>query len=197
MHFENDRLVIDRERSNLDDLVLEFLSVLEAQDVEYVVVAGYVAILTGRSRATEDVDLIIEQLSADETEQLATALSDAGYWGIEEDLERMYDRLTDDIATRVARDGEIIPNFEVAFPQDRFDRIALRNALLVVLDDREIRVSPPELQIAYKLYLGSEKDFEDALHLYHLFGEQLETSALETYVEELGVEDRYDELRGT
>jgi hypothetical protein len=92
MHFENDRLVIDRERSNLDDLVLEFLSVLEAQDVEYVVVAGYVAILTGRSRATEDVDLIIEQLSADETEQLATALSDAGYWWIEEDLERMYDR---------------------------------------------------------------------------------------------------------
>jgi hypothetical protein len=85
----------------------------------------------------------------------------------------------------------------VAFPQDRFDRIALSNALLVVLDDREIRVSPPELQIAYKLYLGSEKDFEDALHLYHLFGEQLETSALETYVEELGVEDRYDELRGT
>ena len=41
-----------------------------------------------------------------------------------------------------------------------------------------------------------EGDFEDVLHLYLTFEERFNTERLETYVNELGVEDYYAELTG-
>ena len=40
------------------------------------------------------------------------------------------------------------------------------------------------------------KDFEDALHLYLTFEDQFKSEQLQAYVEQLGVEDYYAELRG-
>ena len=50
-------------------------------------------------------------------------------------------------------------------------------------------------QVAYKLYLGTQKDVEDAVHLYTLFEETLSESRLETWVTRLGVEDEYERLK--
>jgi hypothetical protein len=196
MEYDGDRLVIEKESlSNLDELVLSFVEVLDDQGVDYVLVAGYVAILLGRSRSTEDVDVIIEPLSESETDTLAAALDEAGYWGVEEPLENMHDRLTDDIAARVAPEGEVIPNFEVVFPQDEYDRYSLDEAIEAELADRMLRIGPLELQIAYKLRLGSQKDFEDALHLYTVFADRLDREELERFVDGLDVTDRYERLR--
>jgi hypothetical protein len=196
MEYDGDRLVIEKETlSNLDEFVLQFTEVLDQAGVQYVVVAGYVAILLGRSRATEDVDVIIEPLSESETDALAEALDDAGYWGVEEPLEHMYDRQTDDIATRVAPDGKMIPNFEVVFPQDGYDRHSLSEAIVAELAGRTLRIGPLELQVAYKLHLGSQKDFEDALHLYTLFADRLDTEKLERFVDGFEVNDSYERLR--
>lgn len=43
--------------NNLDRFVLDFISILEKY-VGYVVVSGYVSILLGRSRSSEDVDFL-------------------------------------------------------------------------------------------------------------------------------------------
>jgi len=65
----------------------------------------------------------------------------------------------------------------------------------------EVSISSIELQIIYKLRLakGAEttdgKDFEDALHLYLTFEDQFKPEQLEVYVEQLGVEDYYVELK--
>ncbi len=47
---------LDRELNELDLFVLDFVKILEKQ-VKYVLISGYVALLFGRSRTTEDVDL--------------------------------------------------------------------------------------------------------------------------------------------
>ena len=39
---------------------------------------------------------------------------------------------------------------------------------MVKLGKEKINISPIELQIAYKIYLGSDKDYEDARYLYLL-----------------------------
>ena len=51
---------LDRELSELDKLVLAFVRILE-KHVPYVLVSGYVAILFGRARGTEDVDFLLRQ----------------------------------------------------------------------------------------------------------------------------------------
>ncbi|WP_241981520.1 hypothetical protein [Halorubrum sp. GN11_10-6_MGM] len=157
--------------------------------------------VNGRSRSTEDIDIILEALSETETEQLVTEVEDRGYWGMAMPLAEMYSMLRDGDRIRIAEEGEMYPNFETWFVSNDVEREALSNQLTVEFDDSQIEISPLELQIAYKLRLAqtanslSGKDFEDALHLYLTFEERFNMEALEQYVTELGVEDYYDELR--
>ncbi|QKY15615.1 hypothetical protein [Halorubrum sp. CBA1229] len=202
MELSDDTLTVSRELSALDKDVLEFTRILDACDVNYVIVSGYVAILTGRSRSTEDIDVILESLSKTETEQLVTELKNRGYWGMAMPLDEMYSMLSEGSRIRIAEDGEMYPNFETWFVSNDVEREALSNPLTVTFDEGDIEISPLELQIAYKLRLAQAsdslngKDFEDALHLYLTFEERFNTEQLEAYVNELGVEDYYAELTG-
>ncbi|WP_254831397.1 hypothetical protein [Haloglomus salinum] len=109
-------------------------------------------------------------------------------------LDSMAEMLEDNIW--VARDGEMVPHLEAKFVSDEYDRASLENRITAKLTsvNEELPIGPLELQIAYKLYLGTPKDFEDALHLYSLFEGSLSTPALERWVTNLGVEGDYERL---
>src|SRR3989338_764931 len=51
-------ILLGRELNKLDSFVLDFTSLLD----DYVVVSGYVSILFGRARATEDIDLLVPKM---------------------------------------------------------------------------------------------------------------------------------------
>lgn len=197
MEYDGETLVVNRTPSELDEIVLEFTEILDEERIEYATVSGYVAILTGRSRATEDIDIVTERLSEERTSALAERLQEAGYWGATMPLEELFDTLDDDLRQRIAEEGTMIPNVELWFVKNDFERTVLNDPLTARIGGREIAISPIELQIAYKLFLTAEKDFEDALHLYQVFEEQLDEDRLRTYVTELEVTDAYDELRRT
>jgi len=188
-------LEVDREPNELDELAADFSELLSAHDVAHVFVAGYVAILTGRARSTEDIDVIVERLSAARTDDLVSALDAADYWGPAMPLEEMYGNLSAGTNIWVAPDGQTTPHLEVSFPTDRYDSASLENALAAQIGGHELPIGPLELQIAYKLYLGTRTDFEDAAHLYVLFRESLSEPALERWVEDLDVEGAYERLR--
>lgn len=201
MELSDDTLTVSRALSELDKDVLGFTRILDACEVDYVIVSGYVAILTGRSRSTEGIDVILESLSETEAAELVTELKNQGYWGMAMPLAEMYSMLSEGSRIRIAADGEMYPNFETWFVSNTVEREALSNPLTVTFEEGQIEISPLELQIAYKLRLAqaadslSGKDFEDALHLYLTFEERFNTEQLETYVNELGVEDYYAELK--
>jgi hypothetical protein len=201
MKLTDNTLTISRELSDLDRDVVEFTDILDSCDVDYVIVSGYVAILTGRSRATEDIDVILEPLSEAKTEQLVAEFEAQGYWGMAMPLEEMYSMLEGGDRLRIAEEGVMYPNFEVWFVSNAVEQEAMSNSLTVEFADSQINISPLELQIAYKLRLAQRsgsltgKDFEDALHLYLTFEEQFKGERLEQYVTELGVEDYYAELQ--
>ncbi|WP_461863162.1 hypothetical protein [Thermococcus sp.] len=92
------------------------------------------------------------------------------------------------MAVRVARGGEIIPNAKIKFSKDSIHAEALRNRLRVLFNDKTLYISPIELQIAYKLYLGSDKDYEDALFLYELFKEVTDGKRVKEYAKKPKVE---------
>ena len=69
------------------------------------------------------------------------------------------------------------------------ERYALANHYTVELPGAgSIRISPLELQIAYKLWLGSDKDLGDALFLYRLFRDFLDEGELGRWCSALGVD---------
>lgn len=195
MEISGGELIIERELSELDKRVLEFKQVFDKLGIEYVIVSGYVAILTGRSRGTEDIDLIIPKLDEADMDRLKNELKDRGYWCINQDIDEIDSFLEGGISVRIAREGNVIPNFELFYPEDKFDRESLRERLRVQLDEGELFISPLELQIAYKLFLGSEKDYEDALHLFRLFEADLNQKRLKDLAEELEVGEKLDEIK--
>ena len=54
---ERDTIVINRELTSLDLFVKDFLSILKKYS-DYLIVSGFVSISTGRTRGTEDVDIL-------------------------------------------------------------------------------------------------------------------------------------------
>ncbi|WP_248517044.1 hypothetical protein [Salinarchaeum laminariae] len=197
MEIRDDVLVLDKPRNELDDLVLDVTEILSDAGVDYAVVSGYVAVLLGRSRATEDIDVIVDPFDEATGTALADALQDAGFWGPAMPLEQLYDTLADDLPIRVARADRRVPNVELKFATDEYDRAALDEQVTVRFSDAEFAIGSLELQIAYKLNMGAQRDYEDALYLYEMAKPSLNSRALEEYAERLGVVEEYDKLRGT
>jgi len=188
-------LVVGREPNELDELAMDCSALLDELDVAHVFVSGYVAILAGRSRSTEDIDVLVERLDDDDAGRLVDALTERGFWGPAMPLSALGEMPAAGDPIWIAPDGDVSPHLEVTVVDDRFDRASLEGAISAVIDDATLPIGPLELQIAYKLYLGAQRDFEDAVHLYTLFGETLSGARLQAWSEELGVEDAYDRLK--
>lgn len=188
-------LVVERPQNELDKLAIGFSTQLSRLNIDHVFIAGYLAILTGRARATDDIDVLIESLDESRVEQLVDELEANGYWGPAMPLSEMYGNLSAGTNIWVAPSNQMTPHLEVKSPSDKFDRASLSNAINAHIGDERIPIGPLELQIAYKLFLGGQKDLEDAAHLYLLFQESLSTTELESWVDELGVTEQYARLK--
>ncbi|HNV39562.1 MAG TPA: hypothetical protein PKJ46_10420, partial [Methanoculleus sp.] len=142
----------------------------------------------GRARGTEDIDLYIDYMDRDTFMSFSKDLLEQGFYFLNsDDTSEIYSMLCDRLAVRIAKAGRIIPNVEMKFKKDDFDRYAMSRAKRVQFDDIRFFVSPIELQIPYKLYLGSDKDIEDAVYLWMLFRETLDGDLLRSFMERLQV----------
>ena len=194
--FSKGKIIFNKELSGLDRLVLKFVKILDSQKVDYVVISGYVAILFGRSRNTEDVDLFIEEMPYGKFLKMWNALYGNGFECINEQRPEnaYYEYLKNQTAIRFPENGEFLPNFELKFPKTRYNNYSLSHKIEVILNSERLNISELELQIAFKLSLGSDKDFEDARHLYKVFKGHLDKGLLERQIRELRVEKEAGEI---
>lgn len=191
---DGNRLIFDRELSELDELVLRFVSLFEKTGIKYVIISGYVAILFGRSRTTEDVDIFMEEIDSATFGKFFDEIDKEGFWLINGDgKEEGFDILKEHLSIRIAKRDEAIPNFEIKFPKKDTDFIPLNKPLEVILNGKHLNVSPFEIQIPFKLWLGSDKDIEDATHIYELFKGNLNKEIMHNISKELGVEEKMNE----
>ena len=197
--FDRARRVIKLTRRRLlpeDAAAFTFARVLEESGVGYVVVAGYTAILLGRGRRSDDIDFIIEEINEDVFVELCRSARNAGFTlmqgdiKVDESIRRVYrDYLVKGYSARFMYKDLILPNVEVKLAKTSIQRYALAHSIRVVVNDRfSLRISPLELQIAYKLYLGSEKDIGDAVFLYTLFEDYIDHGELEEWCARLGAD---------
>ena len=168
--------------SKLDNFVIDFINILKKY-VGYVIVSGYVSILFGRSRGTEDIDILIKKIDTDTFTRLYNELIEKGYWFLNaESPKELYEMLDEKLAIRVALRNTVIPNIEIKFVKSELDTVSLNEHNVVKVGNKSINISPIELQIAFKLYLGSDKDIEDAVYLYDVFLEHLDKANLKHYM---------------
>lgn len=167
-------IILNRELSKLDKFVLDFINVLE-KHMKYVIISGYVSILLGRTRATEDIDVFIEKISL---EKFSEFYEDAKKHGFEcinaERTQEVFSYLKDGLAVRFSKENLPVPNFEIKFPKREIDEDTFNDLITVILPKGKLKISSLERQIAFKkYYLKSEKDVEDASHVEELFKDKL------------------------
>jgi len=191
--FSENKIEFERELSNLDRLVIKFTGILDRLEIEYVIISGYIAILFGRSRHTEDIDLFIEEMRFEKFEFLWKELEKEGFECINESNPKIaYNNyLQEKLAIRFAEKGMIQPNFEIKFPKTELNHYSLRTKVVAEINGKEtLNTSKMELQIPFKLYLGSNKDIEDATHLWQMFKDKLNMKIFNGFVKRLEVEEK-------
>ncbi len=164
-----------------DTVAFKFANVLERSGIDYTVVAGYVAILFGRARRSDDIDFILEVIDGSRFVELCKEAHRGGFSLMQGDIDsedsvrniyRSY--LAQGYSVRFMYGDVILPNIEVKLAGIDIYRYAVANSIRAVVNGEHVlKISPLELQIAYKLYLNSDKDVGDAIFLYTLFREVL------------------------
>ncbi len=188
-------IVLDKELNNLDKFVLDFVEFLD----KYVVVSGYVSILLGRSRATEDVDLLAPKMNFENFKDFWNNVHENNFECMNTlNVQEAFEML-DEHAIRFFKKGEPIPNIEFKIIKTDLDKYSFEKKIKVIIRDKVFLISPLELQIAYKLFLVADgidnelkvdKDIEDARHLYKLFENKLNKDEFFEFINKLNVKKR-------
>ncbi|OGI15172.1 hypothetical protein A3K63_03515 [Candidatus Micrarchaeota archaeon RBG_16_49_10] len=186
---KNEITMNNKELNILDKFVIDFIEILKEHS-DYVIVSGYVSIFFGRSRATEDVDILVPKMDRDEFSRLFNDLIKE-YWFINSGEEsELYKILDEKMAIRVAKKEQMMPNIEMKFISNSVDRGTFDNRMKVLFDSNELFFSPIEIQIIYKAFLGSEKDILDAILLARVFKNYLNPTILIKFSKDMDIKEK-------
>jgi len=179
---DKNTIKLDKEINELDKFVFNFIRLLEKY-ADYVVISGYVAILLGRSRSTEDIDVFIKEIDFEAFSRFYEELRNNGYWCLNaEEVREIYNYLSQGLAARFALENQTIPNFEVKFAKKLLDKASFEDRITVITQLGNIFISSLERQIAFKkYYLKSDKDIEDAEYIESLFKGNIDKEKINKY----------------
>jgi hypothetical protein len=183
-----DRRVSDR--NILDKFAEDFCKILEKY-ARYIIVSGFVAISHGRSRGTEDIDVIISKIDKDQFKKLHLDLEKNGFECMQSNNpEEIYKYLEAKISVRYTRKGNYLPEMEIKFAKDVLDEIQLETRQKLAFTGLDLWFSSIEMNIAFKEeLLKSDKDLEDAKHLRIIYRDKIDEEKIQK------IKDMIKELR--
>lgn len=183
-YVENDTIIINRELTKLDLFVKDFLDVLKKHS-DYLIVSGFVSISTGRTRGTEDVDILAQKLNKIKFALLLDDLFKNKFWCYQGDTtDEIWKYIENGDNIRFAKEGEIFPNVEFisvdkSKPVKYFE---FTHPQKIKIQDFEFKIPPIEFEILYKeIVLAGKKEIEDAKHLRSFFSELIKKERFKEY----------------
>lgn len=152
----------------------DFCKIVE-KHCKYIIVSGFVAIASGRTRGTEDIDMITEKINLKKFKELFLELIDNNFECIQtKSAEEAYNYLTDNTSIRFTWKNKFLPEMEIKFAKDILDEYQLRNRIKLELTGLQVWFSDINTNVAFKEeLLKSPKDLEDARHLRIVFSEMI------------------------
>ncbi len=163
------------DRNILDAFCEEFCAIMEKY-CTYIVVSGFLAIASGRTRGTEDIDMIIERISQDKFIVLFRELEQNNFVCMQSGSpEEAYSYLQENLSLRFTKRDKPLPEMEVKFAKDLLDNYQLQQRIKIPLTGLQVWFSNININIAFKEeLLKSPKDLEDARHLRIVFKEMVD-----------------------
>lgn len=173
---DTDTIIIERDLTELDIFVKDFLNIIK-EYTDYLVVSGFVSISTGRTRGTEDVDIIFPILDENKFIKLFETIIKKGFWCYQTDNSKeAYSYVKGFHSIRFARINQMFPNIEfIPFNETKKAKFyEYSHPQKIKIDGFEFKIPPIEFEILYKeIVLAGKKDLEDAKHLREFFSDIL------------------------
>jgi hypothetical protein len=174
------------DKTLLEKFTGDFVRVVE-RHAKYIIVSGFVAILHGRSRGTEDIDMVVEKLSLPKFEKLHKDLVKTGFECLQSDNPQdIYGYLNNNSSVRYVQSGTLVPQMEIKFARDLIDEGQIRTRKKLPLTGTDFYFPSIESAIAFKEeLLKSEKDLADARHLRIIYKDSLNESEISRVKKEI------------
>ncbi|MBD3203255.1 hypothetical protein GF327_03105 [Candidatus Woesearchaeota archaeon] len=157
-------------------MALEYYEILLKKHTDYLVVSGYVSISTGRTRGTENIDIICPIIDKIKFQELFSDLDNNKFWCYQGDkAQEVYNQYFSSLTTiRFAKENQIFPNIKL-IPFKKTDKIKsfeFNHPQKIIIEDFEFKIPQIEFEIAYKeKVLKGKKDISDAKHLRIFFSD--------------------------
>jgi len=186
---------LKEELDEFDIFTMEFTDFLK-KHISYVIVSGYVSILLGKKRLTEDIDLLVPRMTKEKFIILFNDLSENDYECANTSKPVEAYEMLDEYAIRFFKKGKPTPNIEFKMVKTDLDKYSFENRRKVILKDKILFISPLEIQIPYKLLLAadgteeelqSDKDIEDARFIYKLYKDKIDKEEMDKFINKLNV----------
>ena len=177
-------------------LVIETISILNKNNIEYMLTGSFVSSLQGEPRLTHDIDLVINISQSEANKMISFFSKDIFYFDEDNIIHAIKERTQFNI---IAIDGSGKIDFwlltDGAFDKSRFNRRIKKRFLNI-----ELLVSTPEDTIIEKLYWSelsgsSQKQFIDALRVFEVQHDILDMEYIDFWVEKLLLSDIYIKLK--
>lgn len=168
------------DRNILDKFCTEFCNIIE-KHCKYIVVSGFLVIASGRTRGTEDIDMIIEKLSFEKFEEVYQDLIKNNFICMQSsNAKEVYEYLKEKDSVRFTYKNQDLPEMEVKFAKDVLDDYQIKNKVKLELTGLNVWFSNVNVNVAFKEeLLKSSKDLEDAKHLRIVYSELINESEIE------------------
>ncbi|MHA1649102.1 MAG: hypothetical protein ACTSYB_02820 [Candidatus Helarchaeota archaeon] len=159
----------------------DFCKILD-KFTKYIVVSGFFVVSSGRSRSTEDIDIIIEPIDLNTFLELHKELEKSQFQSIQSsdpvEIYNLY--LKERLPVRYIQGTNLIPNIELKFAKDKLDEYQLRTRKKITFTGIDVYFSSIEANIAFKEeLLKSPKDLDDAKHLRIVYSEKINESEID------------------
>lgn len=161
---------------------------LNEHSIPYVVVGGISVIAWGRSRTTEDIDIIIDHTKV-KIEDFVSYLKEHDFLA---DTDDFLGFTSKDHCTFFFKDGLFRIDIIGIYNQD--NRISINQSVPVEFYGIKINIDSPESLIAHKLQFGSDQDIEDAFAILTRLDNKLNKELLIWHAERLNVIKNLKEL---
>jgi hypothetical protein len=188
MEHQGSEIIVKRELSELDNLVMDFVKMLTNHNIKYVITIGYPETIYGRNRLCKDIEILIRSITFEKFLKLWLELENSyECLNIDDPVDAYNGYLRNHHAIRIIKNGTSAPVVVLRFVKSELDRALLKYRKKVSIDDKILFISSLETLIPYKLFSGVEVDIEDAKFLYKRFKKELNTALFERYLKDLEI----------
>jgi len=157
-----------------------------SNSIPYVIVGGVAVIVTGRTRMTSDIDIILDHEKI-QREGFVKYLNDEGFDANLSDFEGFDEKGHCSIFFKKG-----MFRIDIKGAYSNLDKESIEMAIEEIFNDIPLKINHPINTILFKLKFGSEQDYEDALAVFIRNREQIDLEFLGKKAIQMRLKDKLD-----